>query len=378
VSTGRSARSRRPLPRTGWAALTYARRYALFPLVGIAGEDDLDAPDLPLGGGPLASPEPTRAGELNGHAVDPGRGSNGDGRRTPRRGPSRVTLEPAASAALRAQLIADLPGLTGIEDLNRWAKTGLPAKNTLTAEDARLVEQAFQGVLDGVGAKDAIPSASPVQAASPAGIRPETLETDRERIDKSVLALPEPRRRRNKDHLRFVAKQPCLICARQPCDAHHVRFAQSRGLSLKVSDEFTVGHHRELHRAGNEASWWRTKAVDAIGAARKLWNETHPIRLGRRLNGSRTATEGSKSDTLRVTTVSPGSSAVAAMRSASSFARMRPNAVQLVGRMARHARRRGQDGGPANWQGVRKGWIRRTCRAMYRSISPMLMTRSKR
>ena len=29
------------------AALTYARRYALFTLVGIAGEDDLDAPDLP-------------------------------------------------------------------------------------------------------------------------------------------------------------------------------------------------------------------------------------------------------------------------------------------------------------------------------------------
>ena len=28
------------------AALTYARRYALFTLVGIAGEDDLDAPDL--------------------------------------------------------------------------------------------------------------------------------------------------------------------------------------------------------------------------------------------------------------------------------------------------------------------------------------------
>jgi hypothetical protein len=32
------------------AALTYARRYALFTLVGIAGEDDLDAPDLPAAG----------------------------------------------------------------------------------------------------------------------------------------------------------------------------------------------------------------------------------------------------------------------------------------------------------------------------------------
>jgi len=34
------------LPHRMGAALTYARRYALFTLVGIAGEDDLDAPDL--------------------------------------------------------------------------------------------------------------------------------------------------------------------------------------------------------------------------------------------------------------------------------------------------------------------------------------------
>ena len=34
-------------PHRMGAALTYARRYALFTLVGIAGEDDLDAPDLP-------------------------------------------------------------------------------------------------------------------------------------------------------------------------------------------------------------------------------------------------------------------------------------------------------------------------------------------
>src|SRR3981189_3324486 len=37
------------------AALTYARRYALFTLVGIAGEDDLDAPDR--GGDPRPPPE---------------------------------------------------------------------------------------------------------------------------------------------------------------------------------------------------------------------------------------------------------------------------------------------------------------------------------
>ncbi len=107
--------------------------------------------------------------------------------------------------------------------------------------------------------------------------------TDRERIDKSVLAFPELRRHRDKTHLRFVAKQPCLICARQPCDAHHLRFAQPRGLGLKVSDEFTVplcrGHHRELHRAGKEAYWWSKMGVDALGAALRLWIETHPFRI---------------------------------------------------------------------------------------------------
>jgi hypothetical protein len=101
-------------------------------------------------------------------------------------------------------------------------------------------------------------------------------------IDKSLLAIPEPRRLRDKIHLRFVAKQPCLICGRRPCDAHHLRFAQSRGLGLKVSDEFTVplcrGHHREVHRAGLEMQWWKTAAIDATSIARKFWIETHPIR----------------------------------------------------------------------------------------------------
>src|SRR5881398_3470711 len=40
-------------PHRMGAALTYARRYALFTLVGIAGEDDLDAPDLPCAAGAL-------------------------------------------------------------------------------------------------------------------------------------------------------------------------------------------------------------------------------------------------------------------------------------------------------------------------------------
>ena len=102
------------------------------------------------------------------------------------------------------------------------------------------------------------------------------------RVDKSLLALPEPRRFRDKTHGKFVSKQPCLICGRQPADAHHLRFAQHRALGRKVSDEFIVplcrGHHREVHRSGDEASWWSKAGIDPIGAARTLWTETHPLR----------------------------------------------------------------------------------------------------
>ena len=88
-------------------------------------------------------------------------------------------------------------------------------------------------------------------------------------IDKSVLAIAEPKRLRDKAHLRFVASQPCLVCGRQPSDPHHLRFAQPRALGLKVSDEFTVplcrGHHRQLHQAGNEVAWWENLNVNAAG-----------------------------------------------------------------------------------------------------------------
>ena len=80
-------------------------------------------------------------------------------------------------------------------------------------------------------------------------------------IDKSRLTHPEPRRFRDKEHVKFVAKQACLICGRRPADAHHLRFAQHRALGRKVSDEFIVplcrGHHREAHRC-----WRRSRMVE--------------------------------------------------------------------------------------------------------------------
>jgi DNA recombination protein Rad52 len=99
------------------------------------------------------------------------------------------------------------------------------------------------------------------------------------RIDKSVLTLAEPKRLRDKNHLRFVAAQPCLICGRQPSDPHHLRFAQPRAIGLKVSDEFTVplcrSHHSQLHRAGNEVAWWEDLDVNALEIAKGLWEESH-------------------------------------------------------------------------------------------------------
>ena len=91
------------------------------------------------------------------------------------------------------------------------------------------------------------------------------------RIDKSVLAIPELRRYRDKGHLRFVASHPCLVCGRSPADVHHLRFAQPATLGRKVSDEFTVPlcrtHHRDLHHKGNELGWWQAAGIDALAIA---------------------------------------------------------------------------------------------------------------
>jgi Rad52/22 family double-strand break repair protein len=118
--------------------------------------------------------------------------------------------------------------------------------------------------------------AQPVSAAP--SLAPNTLSPCK--IDKSVLALAEPKRRRDKSHLRFVAAQPCVVCGRHPSDPHHLRFAQSRALGVKVSDEFTVplcrGHHRQLHQSGDEVAWWEGFKIEALQVARRFWEQTHP------------------------------------------------------------------------------------------------------
>ena len=127
--------------------------------------------------------------------------------------------------------------------------------------------------------KETGPTASAAPRTAPP-LAPAIPNTSAGKIDKSALTLAEPRRRRDKSHLRFVASQPCLVCGRQPSDPHHLRFAQPRALGVKVSDEFTVplcrGHHRQLHQAGNEIAWWKSVSIEALAVARQLWERTHP------------------------------------------------------------------------------------------------------
>jgi hypothetical protein len=103
-----------------------------------------------------------------------------------------------------------------------------------------------------------------------------------QRIDKSVLTFPELQRVRDKEHLRYVASQPCLLCSATPSDAHHVRFAQPRAMARKVGDDFTVPlcrkHHRDLHDSGNESAWWHDMGIEPLEIARQLWDESSPKR----------------------------------------------------------------------------------------------------
>lgn len=98
----------------------------------------------------------------------------------------------------------------------------------------------------------------------------------RAKIDKSALHIPEPRRRRSKPHLRFVATMPCVICSKHPVEVHHVKFTQPRARGLKVSDEFTIPlcpwDHRQVEAAsGWEEFWWASQHIDIKTAMRNLW-----------------------------------------------------------------------------------------------------------
>ncbi|MDD1529414.1 single-stranded DNA-binding protein [Bradyrhizobium sp. WBOS7] len=264
-------------PRRMGAALTYARRYALFALVGIAGEDDLDAPDLMTG--PPAAPEPQAA--------------SGPKRRPPGGSLNRPPLLPAErSAELLDRLLADLALLEGSDDLLTWARSNFPLKNTLLEGDARVLEAAYlkrreelaplEFDLTDQRPTSALGPSLPEEQAS--GISDEAHAAAHTASGQQVgLAFPkEPPRKRSKDHLAFIRAQGCLVCQKTPADAHHLKFAQPRTLARKVSDEFTVplcrSHHQSLHRHGNEKAWWTNLQISPLPIAKELWDAS-PVHL---------------------------------------------------------------------------------------------------
>jgi hypothetical protein len=268
-------------PQRMGTALTYARRYALFTLVGIAGEDDLDAPDLCVAGSSSAVMPPAR-NPANGRG-------NAFGKVTP-----PALLGATLSASLREMLLAEIAAIGSCELAARWARDALPRKNSLTQADARLVEEAFERRMSELPLSEApreegaavmpiaAPDASTGQAAALQDSDPVSTTRNSNRdpakpIDKSVIPIAAPRRYRNREQLRSIVKMPCLVCGRKPSDPHHLRYAQPRALGRKASDEFVVPlcrmHHREVHRAGDELAWWKAAGIDPLKVAHKLWKE---------------------------------------------------------------------------------------------------------
>jgi len=197
------------------------------------------------------------------------------------------------SAALRERLLAEIDTLQTADEAASWAQRSLPAKNTLTASDAQVVEASFGAKVVTFGDQEPAerqPDAGQSHGGTPPDTEVQTGEPD------CVVASAAPGSRagsrrtrlvaktirlRDKEHRTFVSRQPCLVCGRAPTDPHHLRFAQPPALGRKVSDEFTVPvcrlHHREIHRQGDEAAWWKKAGIEPLSAALTLWRQTHPL-----------------------------------------------------------------------------------------------------
>jgi hypothetical protein len=270
-------------PQRMGAALTYARRYALFTLVGIAGEDDLDAPDLCDGALSPSAVDGSFRPTDDQSRMPPRTPGNGRGRGS-RKGEMPLSLDLEQSAALREKLLTELGNITSADLAAAWARDALTAKNSLSTADAKLVEDAFERRLSELSSSDAAapsngePSVPQISDPQVIATSDSTDAGQAKGIDKSTLTVAAPRRYRNREHLRYVAQQACLICGRKQSDPHHLRYLQPRALGRKASDEFAVplcrSHHRAVHRAGDEQTWWKAAGIDPVKVARQLWRQT--------------------------------------------------------------------------------------------------------
>jgi ERF superfamily len=134
------------VPQRMGAALTYARRYALFTLVGIAGEDDLDAPNLDVkteaDQNPREAPDALRS-------VSPLQGISGRDESPHRirsygRTPQPPELDANRAVLLRERMLAEVGKLESADEAADWVHKNLSAKNTLSDDDAKLVEARFR------------------------------------------------------------------------------------------------------------------------------------------------------------------------------------------------------------------------------------------
>ena len=158
------------------------------------------------------------------------------------------------------------------EALAAWAHRALPLKNQLSIADAQAVEAAFEAKLSERG------NSGPALLPESGHDRP---PQQTEHGAEAVTVISKPVRNRDREHLKFVAAQPCLVCGRTPSDPHHIKFAEQRAMGRKVSDRFTVPicrlHHRKLHRRGNERAWWQTQGIDPLPIAASLWERSHAV-----------------------------------------------------------------------------------------------------
>jgi hypothetical protein len=182
-------------------------------------------------------------------------------------------------------LVAELTSLVSADAAAIWARQNISVKNTLTAEDARIVEEKFQARVSaiGEGEQNSEPSEAglfqkPLLANVDGGTAKTAKPVRRSTAKETIGALGKTVRLRNEEHRKFVSRQGCLICGRTPCDAHHLAYTQPRALAKRVSDEFTVPvcriHHRELHLQADEIAWWNKFQIDPVPVALRLWQRT--------------------------------------------------------------------------------------------------------
>jgi DNA recombination protein Rad52 len=185
----------------------------------------------------------------------------------------------------KCSVLNELEGLqaANAENLKRLRLEVPELKTTKNIHYAEVLEHLYQDARSRFAApQDLSGTAAPeTPLLKPSRIAPGA------RVDKSVLYLGTERRLRDKAHLLFVSTNPCLICGRTPSHAHHLTFAQRRGLSMKVSDQFTVPlcafHHDELHRSGAERDWWTQHSVEPLAVAHDLWAMSHSLSTSQRI-----------------------------------------------------------------------------------------------